>query len=96
MLSRALRAARDAAASGAAAALDAARAELRTADRVEVDYLVLTTPDLGELPPDAPAGTEARALVAARLGATRLIDNLPLTLGAAGPSTSPTTDDGDS
>ena len=39
------------------------------------------TPDLDALPGDLPAGTEARILVAARVGSTRLIDNLPLTIG---------------
>ncbi len=29
-----------------------------------------------------PPGTEARILVAARVGTTRLIDNLPLTIGS--------------
>ena len=42
---------------------------------------MVTDPDLGELPRDVPAGTEARILVAARVGSTRLIDNLPLTIG---------------
>ena len=40
------------------------------------------------VPPEAvPPGTEGRVLVAARLGTTRLIDNLPLVLGAAGGAT---------
>ena len=65
------------------AALGAARAELRTAHVVDLDYLVVTDPDLGALPGDLPPGTEARILVAARVGSTRLIDNLPLTIGTA-------------
>jgi pantoate--beta-alanine ligase len=81
VLSRALRAAQEAAAYGADKALAAARAQLRTSHVVDLDYLVITTPDLGELPRDVPAGTEARILVAAKLGSTRLIDNLPLTIG---------------
>ncbi|MCB0896633.1 MAG: pantoate--beta-alanine ligase, partial [Nocardioidaceae bacterium] len=79
-LSRVLRAAQDAAGYGAASALAAARAELRAAQGVDLDYLVITDPDLGELPDDVPPGTEARALIAARVGPTRLIDNMPLVL----------------
>ena len=48
---------------------------------VDLDYLVITDPDLGELPARLPPGTEARILVAARVGTTRLIDNMPLVLG---------------
>ena len=59
-------------------ALAAARAELRAAQGVDLDYLVITDPDLGELPSDVPPGTEARALIAARVGTTRLIDNLEM------------------
>jgi pantoate--beta-alanine ligase len=86
VLNRALRAAQEAAEYGADKALAAARAQLRTSHVVDLDYLVVTTPDLAELPSDshsAPgkAGTEARILVAAKLGSTRLIDNLPLTIG---------------
>jgi pantoate--beta-alanine ligase len=44
---------------------------------VRVDYLALTDPLLG--PP--PAAGEARLLVAARVGTTRLIDNVPVFLG---------------
>ncbi|MEO5853095.1 MAG: pantoate--beta-alanine ligase [Nocardioides sp.] len=83
VLSRALRAAQDAAGAGRVAALDAALAEVAKEPGVEVDYLVVTAPDLGDLPDDVPAGTKGRVLVAARVGSTRLIDNLPLTLGGA-------------
>ncbi|QZY29417.1 pantoate--beta-alanine ligase [Nocardioides coralli] len=80
-LSRALQAARAAGRSGPYAVLAAARAELQRTPAVAVDYLALTDPCLAELPPAPPAGTPARVLVAARVGATRLIDNLALTLG---------------
>lgn len=80
-LSRALFAAQEVAHYGPDVALDAARAELRAAKTVDLDYLVITDPDLGELPADVPAGTDARVLIAARVGTTRLIDNMPLVLG---------------
>jgi pantoate--beta-alanine ligase len=83
-LNRALREAQDNARYGVAVALDAARAELRLGKGVDLDYLVVTTPELTELPAVVPPGTEARILVAARLGTTRLIDNLPLVIGAVG------------
>src|SRR5688572_28700636 len=78
MLSEALRAAQEAASDGADHALAAARAVLRRTTLVDLDYLVLTAPDLGE----APASGEARMLVAARIGGTRLIDNTALHLGS--------------
>ena len=81
VLHRALARARTEASYGAELALHAARAELRTAKTVDLDYLVLTDPDLDELPAEVPAGTEARMLVAARVGSTRLIDNCAITLG---------------
>ena len=77
-----LLAAQETAGYGAEVALGAARAELRAHQGIDLDYLVITDADLGPLPDDPPAGTEARILVAARLGSTRLIDNLPLVLGS--------------
>jgi pantoate--beta-alanine ligase len=80
-LSRALRAAQADAARGPEAALEAARAALLASHGVDLDYLVVTDTELGELPPVVADGTEARILVAARVGSTRLIDNLPLLIG---------------
>jgi pantoate--beta-alanine ligase len=81
-LSRALHAAQREAANGVDAALQAARAELRRAKAVDLDYLAVTDRALGELPIEPEPGTEARILIAARLGTTRLIDNMSLTIGA--------------
>ena len=81
-LSRALRAAQAAAAAGTDAARLAALDALAAEPGVDVDYLAVLSPDLTELPAVVPPGTPARVLVAARVGTTRLIDNLPLELGA--------------
>ncbi len=60
-----------------AAVLQAARSVLDAEPDLAVDYLVLTDPDLSSPVESGPA----RLLVAARLGSTRLIDNVALTLG---------------
>jgi pantoate--beta-alanine ligase len=86
VLSKALRAAQAAAAYGADAALEAARSELSRAQDVAVDYLTITDPALGPLHELLGAPAEARILVAARIGTTRLIDNMPLVIGTAAPS----------
>ncbi len=80
-LSTTLHAAQEGARWGVDVALDSARAELRAALGVDLDYLVITDRDLGELPRELPPGTQARVLIAARVGTTRLIDNMPLVLG---------------
>ena len=74
-LSRALR--EGAAQADADSALSVAGKILSEGTGVAVDYLALTDPALGP----APAHGPARLLVAARVGTTRLIDNVPLLLG---------------
>ncbi len=59
--------------------LEAAGKILADEPGVQVDYLALTDPLLGPAPAEGPA----RLLVAAKVGTTRLIDNVPVTLGAA-------------
>jgi pantoate--beta-alanine ligase len=72
MLSRALFAGQMAGPHGAAAVLAAASEILDRTPALDVDYLVLRATDLGPTPLSGPA----RLLVAARVGKTRLIDNV--------------------
>ncbi|MFC0626951.1 pantoate--beta-alanine ligase [Kribbella deserti] len=76
VLHRALTAGAKAGGFGPDAVLKAARDVLNSAKGVEVDYFALRAPDLG--PVVGPG--EARMLVAARVGGTRLIDNMSVTL----------------
>ncbi len=85
-LSRALRAAQDQAAYGLPAARGAAMRVLEEVpdSELDLDYLSIRTTELDEVADPHPnEPVEARILVAARVGTTRLIDNLPLTLGGA-------------
>jgi pantoate--beta-alanine ligase len=75
-LSRALFAAQGRAEYGVPAARWAAMAVIKAEPAVELDYLAITSPDLGD-----PHPGEGRILIAARVGTTRLIDNVSLNIG---------------
>ncbi|WP_204801505.1 pantoate--beta-alanine ligase [Mycobacterium riyadhense] len=76
-LSAALSAGAHAATAGAQAALDAARAVLDAVPDLSVDYLELRDAELGPVRLDK----SGRLLVAARLGTTRLLDNIEIQIG---------------
>lgn len=78
LLSAALLAGSHAAPGGADAALEAARSVLSAVPAIDVDYLEVRDSALGP----APATGAARLLVAARLGTTRLLDNIGIEIGA--------------
>ena len=77
-LSRALRAGQSSQAEGADVVRREAQAVLAAATGLDLDYLAVTDEALGPAPADGPA----RLLVAAKVGATRLIDNVSLRLGS--------------
>jgi pantoate--beta-alanine ligase len=77
VLSAALLAGTHSAAAGAEAALQAAGAVLSAVPAIDVDYLEVRDSLLGP----APATGAGRLLVAARLGKTRLLDNIAIDIG---------------
>ncbi len=81
VLSAALAAGAHAGPRGGDAVLAAAREVLDTQPAVDVDYLELRGTELA----DPPSEGEARLLVAAKLGTTRLIDNAMVVLGRSEP-----------
>lgn len=80
-LSAALLAGKYAAAGGAQAAVNAARSVLDDIAAIDVDYLEVRGPGLEPSPSAGPG----RLLVAARLGTTRLLDNIAVDLGGGNP-----------
>jgi pantoate--beta-alanine ligase len=80
-LSRALRAGADAARRGPAAVVTAARQVLDAESGLRLDYLALVDDTTWEEPGSTTAN--GRLLVAARVGTTRLIDNVLVDLGTA-------------
>lgn len=76
-LSAALTAGAHVSSQGADAVLKAAHDVLTQTPEIELDYLELRGIDLGP----APENGDARLLVAARVGSTRLIDNIAVLLG---------------
>lgn len=73
----ALRAGAAASDGGPEVVVKTATESLNSTSGIEIDYLVVRDLDLGPAPHAGPA----RLLVAARVGATRLLDNVPIELG---------------
>ncbi|HEU4360905.1 MAG TPA: pantoate--beta-alanine ligase [Mycobacterium sp.] len=77
-VSAALLAGAHAAPAGASAAIDAAAAVLAAVPAIDIDYLTVRDEMLGPAPDHGPG----RLLVAVRVGSTRLLDNVAITIGA--------------
>ena len=75
VLSRALRAGADMSGAGRQAVFQAAGEVLATEPSVHPDYLDIVTPEF-----DIAHGGDGRIIVAARVGAVRLLDNMPVAL----------------
>lgn len=78
VMPKALRCVADRAGSGVDVALAAGRELIAREPTVDLDYLVITDSELGR----PPRPGSARALIAVRIGSTRLIDNSPCTVEA--------------
>lgn len=83
-LSAALSAGAHAATYGVQAALDAAHAVLQATPELVVDYLQLRDTELGPVPTNG----SGRLLIAAKLGSTRLLDNVAIQIGNLAGTTS--------